>query len=47
MAAGSYPNLGFDPCPGDLGGYQGLAAYASRSATTLTSAVSTLAAAGS
>jgi hypothetical protein len=47
MAAGPYPNLGFDPCPGDLGGYQALAAYASRSATTLTSAVSTLAAAGS
>ena len=47
MAADPYPNLGFDPCPGDLGGYQALAAYASRSATTLTTAVSTLAAAGS
>lgn len=45
--ADPYPNLGFDPCPGDLGGYQALAAYASRSATTLTSAVSALAAAGS
>jgi hypothetical protein len=47
MTGDPYPNLGFDPCPGDLGGYQALAAYASRSATTLASAVSTLAAAGS
>jgi hypothetical protein len=42
-----YPNLGFDPCPGDLTGYQALAAYASRSATVLTDATRTLAAAGS
>lgn len=42
-----YPNLGFDPCPGDLPGYEALAAYASRSAATLTGAVRTLAAAGS
>jgi hypothetical protein len=42
-----YPNLGYDPCPGDLGGYQALAAYASRSAGTLTHAVRTLATAGS
>jgi hypothetical protein len=42
-----YPNLGFDPCPGDLTGYQALAAYASRSAATLTDAARTLAAAGS
>ena len=42
-----YPNLGFDPCPGDLTGYQALAAYASRSATVLTDAARTLAAAGS
>lgn len=42
-----YPNLGFDPCPGDLTGYQALAAYASRSAAVLTDAVRTLAAAGS
>jgi hypothetical protein len=42
MAASSYPNLGFDPCPGDLRGYQALAAYAGRSATTLADAVQTL-----
>jgi hypothetical protein len=42
-----YPNLGFDPCPGDLTGYQALAAYASRSATVLSGAVRSLAAAGS
>jgi hypothetical protein len=42
-----YPNLGFDPCPGDLAGYQALADYASRSATVLTGAVRTLAGAGS
>lgn len=42
-----YPNLGFDPCPGDLAGYQAIAAYAGRSAGTLTDAVRTLAAAGS
>jgi hypothetical protein len=47
MAPDPYPNLGFDPCPGDLGGYQALAAYTTRSAATLTSAVSTLASAGS
>lgn len=42
-----YPNLGFDPCPGDLAGYQAIADYAGRSATTLTDAVRTLASAGS
>jgi hypothetical protein len=42
-----YPNLGFDPCPGDLSGYQALAAYASRSAAMLTDAARTLASAGS
>jgi hypothetical protein len=42
-----YPNLGFDPCPGDLSGYEALAAYTSRSATALTSAVRSLASAGS
>ena len=42
-----YPNLGFNPCPGDLTGYQALAAYSSRSAAVLTDAVRTLAAAGS
>jgi hypothetical protein len=42
-----YPNLGFDPCPGDLTGYQALAAYATRSATVLTGAARTLSAAGS
>jgi hypothetical protein len=45
--ADPYPNLGFDPCPGDLSGYQALAAYASRSATALTHAARTLASAGS
>ncbi len=45
--ASPYPNLGFDPCPGDLPGYQGLAAYAGRSATTVADAVQTLASAGS
>jgi hypothetical protein len=42
-----YPNLGFDPCPGDLSGYEALAAYASRSAAMLTDAARTLASAGS
>lgn len=42
-----YPNLGFDPCPGDLPGYEALAAYASRSAVTLAGAVRTLSSAGS
>ena len=42
-----YPNLGFDPCPGDLAGYEALAAYASRSAATLAQAVHVLAAANS
>jgi hypothetical protein len=42
-----YPNLGFDPCPGDLTGYQALAAYASRSAAGLADAVRLLASAGS
>ena len=42
-----YPNLGFDPCPGDLTGYEALAAYASQSATTLNTAVQTLASADS
>lgn len=47
MAASPYPNLGFDPCPGDLPGYQALAAYAGRSAKTVGDAVQTLALAGS
>jgi len=42
-----YPNLGFDPCPGDLPGYEALAAYASQSATTLNGAVQTLSSANS
>jgi hypothetical protein len=42
-----YPNLGFDPCPGDLSGYEALAAYAGQSASTLTRAVQTLTSAGS
>jgi hypothetical protein len=46
MTASPYPNLGFDPCPGDLPGYQALAAYAGRSAATLAKAVQTLASAG-
>jgi hypothetical protein len=45
--AGPYPNLGFDPCPGNLRGYQALADYAGRSATTLVTAVQTLASANS
>ena len=45
--ASPYPNLGFDPCPGDLVGYQALADYAGRSATTLVTAVQTLASANS
>ena len=46
MVASSYPNLGFDPCPGDLRGYQALAAYAGRSAATLADAARALASAG-
>jgi hypothetical protein len=42
-----YPNLGFDPCPGDLAGYEALAAYASQSASTLSTAVQALALADS
>jgi hypothetical protein len=42
-----YPSLGFDPCPGDLAGYEALAAYATRSAAALSTAARTLAAAGS
>jgi hypothetical protein len=42
-----YPSLGFDPCPGDLAGYEALAGYAGRSAATLTEAAKTLASAGS
>src|ERR1700761_1946692 len=45
--ASSYPNLGFDPCPGDLAGYQALTAYAGRSAAAVTDAMSTLSSAGS
>jgi hypothetical protein len=47
MVASPYPNLGFDPCPGDLPGYQALAAYAGRSAKTLADSVQTLSSAGS
>lgn len=43
----AYPNLGFDPCPGDLAGYEALAAHASASAATLSTAVQTLASADS
>ena len=42
-----YPSLGFDPCPGDLAGYEALAAYASRSAATLAEAVRVLSQVGS
>lgn len=42
----TYPNLGFDPCPGDLAGYHALADYAHRSAATLEASVRTLSAAG-
>ena len=47
MTTELYPSLGFDPCPGDVAGYEALAAYASRSAATLSDATRTLAAAGS
>lgn len=46
MTASTCPNLGFDPCPGDLAGYEALASYAGRSAATLARAVQTLASAG-
>jgi len=42
-----YLGLGFDPCPGDLAGYEALAAYVTRSTATLTAAARTLASAGS
>ena len=42
-----YLGLGFDPCPGDLAGYEALAAYTTRSAGMLTAAARTLASAGS
>lgn len=42
-----YPNLGYDPCPGDLAGYQDLAEYTARSAETLHQAASVLGSAGS
>jgi hypothetical protein len=42
-----YLGLGFDPCPGDLAGYEAFAAYTTRSAATLTAAARTLASAGS
>ncbi len=45
--ADPYPGLGFDPCPGDLAGYQALADYARRSAATLESSVRTLGSVGS
>ena len=45
--ASPYPYLGFDPCPGDLRGYQALADYAGRSATTLVTVGQTLASANS
>jgi hypothetical protein len=47
MAPPAYPNLGFDPCPGDVNGYRALADYAGRSASTLAEAERTLASAGS
>jgi len=43
----SYLSLGCDPCPGDLAGYEALAAYATRSAAALTVAARTLSSAGS
>jgi hypothetical protein len=43
----SYPNLGFNPCPGDVDGYRALADYAGRAAAMLSSAEHELASAGS
>jgi hypothetical protein len=47
MPTDPYPDLGYDPCPGDQPGYQALAVYAVRSATMLGDAVRVLAAADS
>lgn len=47
MADCPYPNLGYDPCPGDLVGYQDLAEYTARSAETLHQAAGVLGSAGS
>lgn len=47
MSSGPYPYLPYDPCPGDLPGYQAMATYTGRSAGTLAEAVALLASAGS
>lgn len=43
MAPNPYPNLPYDPCPGDLEGYQRLCDYANRSAGTVEQAARVLA----
>jgi hypothetical protein len=43
MAVNPYPNLPYDPCPGDLAGYQTLSDYASRSAGWVEQAAKVLA----
>ena len=43
MAPNPYPNLPYDPCPGDLDGYQTLSDYASRSASWVEQAAKVLA----
>lgn len=43
MAPNPYPNLPYDPCPGDLAGYQTLSDYASRSAGWVEQAAKVLA----
>jgi hypothetical protein len=43
MALNPYPNLSYDPCPGDLDGYQALSDYASRSAGWVEQAAKVLA----
>jgi hypothetical protein len=45
--AAVYAGLGFDPCPGDLPGYQALANYAQQAAMMVTGAEQVLASAGS
>jgi hypothetical protein len=42
MAPNPYPNLPYDPCPGDLNGYQTLSEYAGRSASTVQQAANVL-----
>jgi hypothetical protein len=43
MAPNPYPNLPYDPCPGDLDGYLALSEYAARSATGVDQAAKVLA----